>query len=94
MIYSDKNLMRMTKKELISLIINLSEERDCAIDELSNAREEISDMETHEDEFLSLEIAKDLMNRIKNAKFKLDLGVESEREEISKCLDQLEDILS
>lgn len=92
--FSVNTLMSMTKKDLVSIIENLSRERDELFDELTRVREDLNEVETYEDEFHSLEIAKDLMGRIKDSKFKLDLGVETEREEIAKCLDKLEEILA
>lgn len=90
--FSINELMRMKKKDLVLLIGNLSRERDEAIDELANAREELSEVETYEDEFHSFEIAKDIMERIKNARYKLDLGVMSEAEEIEKLNYRLEEL--
>lgn len=90
--FSTNELMKMKKKDLIVMIGNLSRERDEVIDELASAREELAEVETYEDEFHSFEIAKDIIERLKSARYKLDLGVMSEQEEIEKLNYKLEEL--
>lgn len=81
----------MKKKDLVLLIGNLSRERDESIDELSSAREELSEIETYEDEFHQLEELKDLIENYKIANEREYLGVATAREDkenlLSKILD-------
>ena len=85
-----KQLMRMNKKDLIGLITNLSEERDKEFHRAESALDELNDTETYEDDFHTLKECKDIMERIKNARWKLSLGVESEREDLEKLMEKLE----
>jgi phosphoglycolate phosphatase-like HAD superfamily hydrolase len=87
------SLMKLKKIELIRLYENEQQRADEQHDIAEQLREELDDIETYEDESHSLDIAKDIMARIKDARFKLDLGVMSEAEEIVKLMDKLEDVL-
>lgn len=90
--FSTSQLMKMKKSDLVDIIDNLSRERDEAIDQLENARTELDEIETYEDEFHSFEIAKDIIERLKHARDKFDLGVISEAEEIEKLNYKLEEL--
>lgn len=89
--FSINELMRMKKKDLVLLIGNLSRERDESIDELSNAREELSEVETYEDEFYQLEELKGLIENYKIANEREYLGVATAREDKEKYLDKILD---
>lgn len=88
-----KQLMRLKKTELIQLITNLSEERDNQFHRAESALDELYDMETYEDEFHTLEEAKDIMEQIKDSRWKLSLGNLHEQEEIDKLMEQLEETI-
>ena len=88
-----KQLMRLKKTDLIQLITNLSEERDAQYDRAQNAIEELNDMETYEEAFHTLEAIKDIMERIKDSRWKLSLGNLHEQEEIDKLMEKLEETI-
>ena len=86
-------LMRLKKSELIDLYLSEQQRADEQHDIAEQLREELDDIETYEEEMQLFEEAQDIMARIKDARFKLDLGVMSEAEEIVKLMDKLEDVL-
>jgi phosphoglycerate-specific signal transduction histidine kinase len=90
--------MRLTKKDLIGIISTLSREREGLFDETQTLKEDIKELEKELEEKIdfedSLDAAKDLMELIKASRWKLSLGVESEREELEKLTEKLEETLS
>ena len=87
-----------TKKELLQIIENLTLQNDINIDKAEIRKEQIEEIEKELEEKIEFEnivdIARDLMERIKASRWKLSLGVESEREELEKLNDKLEETLS
>ena len=83
--------MSMTKKDLVSIIENLSREKDELFDRAERLREEIYDMETYEEEATELEKLKATIDNFKIARTRLDLGIESEREYVEKYLYEILD---
>lgn len=87
-----------TKKELLQIIENLTLQNDINIDKAQVRKERIEELEDELEEKIEFEdivdIARDLMERIKASRYKLSLGVESEAEELEKLNDKLEEILA
>jgi uncharacterized coiled-coil DUF342 family protein len=91
-------MMKLKKIDLIRLISKLSEERDILFDETETLKEEVRDLESqvssdYDNEQL-IDEAKDIIERIKASKWKLDLGVMSEADEITKLTERLENIFA
>ena len=91
MSFSINTLMSMTKKDLVSIIENLSREKDELFDKAERLQEEIDDMETYEDEAAQLDELKDIINNYKIAKERAYLGVSYAREEESQLLEKILD---
>jgi methyl-accepting chemotaxis protein len=87
-----------TKSELLTIIGNLTLQLDIERDKAIIRKERIEELEEELDEKIELEdildIAKDIMDRLKASRFKLSLGVESEAEEVEKLTEKLEETLS
>ena len=86
-----------TKAELLQIIENLTLQNDINFDKaqirkdlIEALEEEIEEKREFED---TLDIAKHLMSCIKDSRWKLSLGVESEKEELEKYIYKLEEIL-
>ena len=89
--FSVNTLMSMTKKDLVSIIENLSREKDEIFDKAERLQDELNEVETYEDEFYRLEKILDTIDNFKIARTRLDLGIESEREYFEKYLYEILD---
>jgi beta-phosphoglucomutase-like phosphatase (HAD superfamily) len=92
------SLMKLKKRELIYLYGKEQQRADEQFDRAETLEKEKEELEEELEEKIgfedTLDIAKDLMERIKASRWKLSLGVESEREELEKLTEKLEEILS
>ena len=90
--------MKLKKRELIYLYGKEQQRADEQFDRAETLEKEKEELEEELEEKIgfedTLDIAKDLMERIKASRWKLSLGVESEREELEKLTEKLEEILS
>lgn len=82
-------LMRLRKKELISMINRLQDERDSLFDETQRLKEDIEETETYEDEFHQLEELKDCIDLLKISKERHFLGVATALEDIENLTDKI-----
>ena len=89
MIYTEKNLMRLKKEDLTSMIINLIQEKDELYDQKENLIVEIENIETYEDEYYELGEIKDIISRIRECDERIDLGILSDIDEKEKLMDKL-----
>jgi beta-phosphoglucomutase-like phosphatase (HAD superfamily) len=91
-------LMRLKKSELIDLYLSEQQRADEQFDRAETLEKEKEEIEEELDEKIgfedTLDIARDLMELIKASRYKLSLGVESEREELEKLTEKLEEILA
>lgn len=96
---------KKTKSELLTIIENLTLQLDIETDKaeirkelIKELEEDIKGFEQELDDKIyfedTLNIAKNIMDRLKSSRFKLSLGVESEAEEIEKLTEKLEETLS
>ena len=90
--------MRLKKSELIDLYLSEQQRADEQFDRAETLEKEKEEIEEELDEKIgfedTLDIARDLMELIKASRYKLSLGVESEREELEKLTEKLEEILA
>lgn len=93
----EKELKKLTKAEIILIAVNERQRGDEQFDRAENLQDEISEIESEIEEKRefedTLDIAKHLMSCIKDSRWKLSLGVESEKEELEKYIYKLEEIL-
>lgn len=93
-----KQLMRLTKKDLIGIISTISKDYDELFERaetLEKDKEELEDeMSDYQGKIDKFNVAMDIMQRIAESRWKLSLGVESEREELEKLTEKLEEILA
>lgn len=93
----EKELKRLTKAEIIAIAVNERQRGDEQFDRAETLQNDFTEIEAELEEKRefedTLDIAKHLMERIKAARWKLSLGVESEAEELEKLTDKLEEIL-
>lgn len=91
-------MINKTKKELLQIIENLTLQNDINFDKAQVRKDIIEELEEDLEKKIEfeniLDEAKDIMERIKASRWKLDLGVMSEAEEITKLTEKLENILA
>lgn len=92
------SLMKLKKRELIYLYGKEQKRADEQFDRAESLEKDKEELEEEIGEKIdfenTLDIAKDLIKRIKASRWKLSLGVESEAEELEKLTEKLEEILA
>ena len=87
-----------TKAELLTIIENLTLQNDINIDKAQVRKDQIEALEEELEEKIEFEdivdIARDLMERIKVARWKVSMGVRSAEEDLENLHDKLEEILT
>jgi hypothetical protein len=101
----ETKMHKKTKSELLTIIENLTLQLDIETDKAIIRKERIEELEEDikgfeqelDDKIYfedTLNIAKNIMGLIKDSRWKLSLGVESESEELEKLTEKLEETLS
>ena len=81
--------MAMTKKELITIIENLSKERDEFFDEVVNLKDEITEKETFEVDSNTLIDVKNILYDLKEATDRISLGIPTAKDDFDRSFDKL-----
>lgn len=93
----EKEIKRLTKAEIIEIALNERQRGDEQFDRAETLQNDVAEIEAELEEKRefedTLDIAKHLMSCIKDSRWKLSMGVESEREELEKFIYKLEEIL-
>jgi hypothetical protein len=87
-----KELMRLKKHDLASLVLKYQEERDILSDKVESLKEDIESIETYENEFYKLEEVKDIIWQFKTARERYFLGVESEKDTMENLMEKLMEV--